>query len=50
MNSLFPSDKIIFNLQDADLEYYPNFFDINKSASCKSNIILSDGKSEFIFI
>ena len=31
MNSLFPSDKIIFNLQDADLEYYPNFFDINKS-------------------
>ena len=31
MNSLFPSDKIIFDLQDADLEYYPNFFDINKS-------------------
>ena len=31
MNSLFQSDKIIFDLQDADLEYYPNFFDINKS-------------------
>lgn len=26
MNSLFPSDKITFDLQDAEIEYYPNFF------------------------
>ena len=31
MTSLFPSDKIIFNLQDADLEYYSNFFNHKKS-------------------
>ncbi|MBC7643196.1 MAG: alpha-ketoglutarate-dependent dioxygenase AlkB [Flavobacterium sp.] len=31
MNSLFPLDKIIFDLQDADLEYYSNFFDQKKS-------------------
>lgn len=27
MNSLFPKDKITFNLPDAEIEYYPNFFD-----------------------
>jgi alkylated DNA repair dioxygenase AlkB len=26
MNSLFPSDKITFDLQDAEIEYYPDFF------------------------
>jgi len=28
MNSLFPKEKIIFHLPDAEIEYYPNFFDI----------------------
>ena len=27
MNSLFPVEKIHFELPDADIEYYPNFFD-----------------------
>lgn len=27
MNSLFPYDKIVFDLPDAELEYYPNVFD-----------------------
>ncbi|MGL2966785.1 alpha-ketoglutarate-dependent dioxygenase AlkB family protein [Flavobacterium sp. XGLA_31] len=27
MNSLFPKEKITFNLPDADIEYYPSFFD-----------------------
>jgi alkylated DNA repair dioxygenase AlkB len=27
MKSLFPSDKIVFNLPDASISYYPNFFD-----------------------
>ena len=27
MNSLFPKEKITFNISDADIEYYPNFFD-----------------------
>lgn len=27
MNSLFPQDKIIFDLQDAEIIYYPSFFD-----------------------
>ncbi len=27
MNSLFPKEKINFNLRDAEIEYYPNFFD-----------------------
>ena len=31
MGLLFPSEKINFDLQDADLEYYPSFFDINKA-------------------
>ena len=26
MNSLFPKEKITFNIPDADIEYYPNFF------------------------
>ena len=26
MNSLFPEEKIIFNLTDAEIEYYPDFF------------------------
>ena len=26
MNSLFPKENIKYNLQDADLEYYPDFF------------------------
>ena len=31
MNSLFPKEKITFNIPDADIEYYPNFFDSNRS-------------------
>jgi alkylated DNA repair dioxygenase AlkB len=31
MNSLFPSEKITFNLPNAEIEYYPNFFDANQS-------------------
>ena len=31
MNSLFPKEKISFNLPDADIEYYPNFFDITRA-------------------
>lgn len=31
MNSLFPKEKIIFNIPDADIEYYPNFFDNNSA-------------------
>ena len=27
MDSLFPIDKIDFDLQDAEIQYYPNFFD-----------------------
>jgi alkylated DNA repair dioxygenase AlkB len=27
MNSLFPSEPIIFDLPDAEITYYPNFFD-----------------------
>ena len=26
MNSLFPKEKITFNIPDADIEYYPNFY------------------------
>jgi alkylated DNA repair dioxygenase AlkB len=31
MNSLFPTEKIIFNLPNAEIEYYPSFFDVEKS-------------------
>lgn len=31
MNSLFPQEKIIFDLADADIAYYPDFFDIQRS-------------------
>lgn len=31
MNSLFPSEKIIFDLPNATIEYYPNLFDLEKS-------------------
>jgi alkylated DNA repair dioxygenase AlkB len=27
MNSLFPKEKILFNFPDAEIEYYPHFFD-----------------------
>lgn len=27
MNSLFPKEKIAFTISDADIEYYPNFFE-----------------------
>ncbi|MEO5775718.1 MAG: alpha-ketoglutarate-dependent dioxygenase AlkB [Flavobacterium sp.] len=31
MNSLFPKEKITFNILDADIEYYPNFFDSHRA-------------------
>lgn len=31
MNSLFPSEKITFDLPNASVAYYPNFFDANQS-------------------
>jgi alkylated DNA repair dioxygenase AlkB len=31
MNSLFPKEKITFNLPDAEIEYYPNFFEANRA-------------------
>ena len=31
MNSLFPSEKITFDLPNSEIEYYPNFFDLDKS-------------------
>ena len=31
MNSLFASEKISFELPNAEIEYYPNFFDAEKS-------------------
>lgn len=31
MNSLFPAEKIIFDLPDAEIEYYSNFFDTQKA-------------------
>ncbi|MEO8235156.1 MAG: alpha-ketoglutarate-dependent dioxygenase AlkB [Flavobacterium sp.] len=35
MNSLFPEEKIVFNLTDAEIEYYPHFF-----SSAKANELL----------
>ncbi len=31
MNSLFPSEKITFNLPNAEIEYYPDFFMLDKA-------------------
>ena len=31
MNALFSTEKISFNLPDAEIEYYPNFFDSGKA-------------------
>ena len=31
MNSLFPEEKIIFNLTDAEIDYYPDFFSLVKA-------------------
>lgn len=31
MNSLFPSEKLVFNLPNASVEYYPNLFDSSNS-------------------
>ena len=31
MNSLFPNEKITFNIPDAEIEYYPNFFKNDRS-------------------
>jgi alkylated DNA repair dioxygenase AlkB len=31
MKSLFPKDKFQFNIPNADIEYYPNFFESNRA-------------------
>ncbi len=31
MNSLFPQEKIIFDLPNAEIEYYPSFFEIERA-------------------
>jgi alkylated DNA repair dioxygenase AlkB len=31
MNSLFPKEKIVFELPDAAIEYYPDFFSLDKA-------------------
>jgi alkylated DNA repair dioxygenase AlkB len=31
MNTLFPQEKIVFDLPNASVEYYPNFFDAEKT-------------------
>ena len=31
MNTLFSQEKITFNIPDADIEYYPNFFESNRA-------------------
>jgi len=31
LNSLFPIEKLHFDLPDADIDYYPNFFDKNRA-------------------
>ncbi|WP_284651890.1 alpha-ketoglutarate-dependent dioxygenase AlkB family protein [Flavobacterium terrisoli] len=31
MNSLFPKEKITFKIPDAEIEYYPNFFDVARA-------------------
>lgn len=33
MNSLFPTEKISFQLPDAEIEYFPGFFDADKATS-----------------
>ncbi|MDP2160523.1 MAG: alpha-ketoglutarate-dependent dioxygenase AlkB [Flavobacterium sp.] len=32
MNSLFPKEKIVFDLPDAEIEYYPDFFSREKAS------------------
>jgi alkylated DNA repair dioxygenase AlkB len=39
MDSLFPQEKIIFNLQDAEIEYFPNFFDVEKCKELFSKLL-----------
>ena len=31
MNLLFPKEKIVFELPDAEIEYYPDFFSYEKA-------------------
>ena len=31
MNALFPKEKIVFNLTDAEIEYFPDFFPMEKA-------------------
>ncbi|MGG7036932.1 MAG: hypothetical protein ACI7YS_17320 [Flavobacterium sp.] len=39
MNSLFPPEKICFNLPDADVEYYPEFFDRSRADELFSKLL-----------
>lgn len=39
MNSLFPPEKIIFDLEDASIEYFPEFFSLEKSNELFAKLI-----------
>jgi alkylated DNA repair dioxygenase AlkB len=39
MNTLFPQEKITFDLQDADIEYFPNFFNFDTSKELFSKLL-----------
>jgi alkylated DNA repair dioxygenase AlkB len=41
MNLLFPKEKIVFDLPDAEIEYYPNFFSFEKA-----NVLFEKLKTE----
>ena len=41
MNSLFPKEKITFNIPDSEIEYYPNFFE-----SIRANELFEKLKNE----
>ena len=39
MSSIFPTEKVIIKLQDAELEYYPAFFDFDQANELFSKLI-----------
>ena len=41
MSTLFPQEKIIFDLPNAEIEYHPNFFDTEKESEGKLHIVFN---------
>lgn len=39
MNSLFPKEKILFDVPDASIEYYPDFFDKSRATELLTKLI-----------